>query len=137
MIGAGTTFNRSNDGTAMSWTQVTKVLELTPPGMTRGSSEKSYLESVDNAKSYEPGMIDPGEMEVTLEFEKGDAAQVALKADFNTKANFFYKIIYPDNTFHSFQGHITDWGIELPKEETVTRKIKIKLSTVIDEGTEA
>lgn len=135
MIGAGTTFNRSDDGT--TYAQVTKVLDLTPPGMTRGSSEKSYLESATNSKSYEPGMIDPGEMEVTLEFDKADPAQIALKADFNTKANFFYKIIYPDNTFHSFEGHITDWGMELPKEETVVRKIKIKLSTIIDEGTEA
>jgi hypothetical protein len=135
MIGAGTKFLRSDDG--VNYTQVTKVLDLTPPGMTRGSNEKSYLESATNSKSYEPGMIDPGEMEVTLEFEKGDPAQVELKADFNTQANFYYKLVYPDNTFHSFMGHITDWGMELPKEETVSRKIKIKLATVIDEGTEA
>ena len=137
MIGAGSKFFRSDDGTALSWEQVSKVLDLTPPGMTRGSSEKSYLESVTNSKSYEPGMIDPGEMELVLEFDKADLAQVALKADFETKSNFHYKIVYPDNTFHSFQGHITDWGIELPKEETVSRKIKIKLATVIAEGTEA
>ena len=135
MIGAGTKFLRSDDGSV--YAQVTKVLDLTPPGMTRGSSEKTYLEATNNAKSYEPGMIDPGEMEVTLEFAKEDPAQVLLKADFNTKANFYYKVVYPDNTFHSFMGHITDWGMEVPKEETVTRKIKIKLSTVIAEGTEA
>tara|TARA_B100000809_G_C14807187_1_gene412447 strand:+ start:150 stop:557 length:408 start_codon:yes stop_codon:yes gene_type:complete len=135
MIGAGTRFFRSDDGAI--WTQVSKVLDLTPPGMTRGSSEKTYLESLTNSKSYEPGMIDPGEMEATLEFDKTDTAQIALKADFDTKANFHYKVVYPDNTFHSFMGHLTDWGMEVPKEETVSRKVKIKLSTVIAEGTEA
>ena len=134
MIGAGTKLFRSDDGAV--WAQISKVLDLTPPGMTRGSSEKSYLESVTNAKSYEPGMIDPGEMEMTLEFDKADAAQAALKSDFTTQANFHYKLVYPDNTFHSFMGHITDWGMELPKEETVSRKVKIKLSTIITEGTE-
>jgi len=123
MIGAGTKFFRSNDGVA--WTQVTKVLDLTPPGMTRSSSEKSYLENTANAKSYEPGMIDPGEMEITLEFAKADAAQVALKGDFDTKSNFHYKVVYPDNTKHTFEGHITDWGIELPKKKPLLVKSKL------------
>lgn len=133
MIGASSRFYRSDDGT--TWTQVAKVLDLTPPSLTRGSTENTYLEDAGSTKSYEPGIIDPGECDLVLEWDKADAAQVALKSDFETKSNFHYGIRYPDNTFDTWQGHMTEWGKELPKEETIKRKVKFKLATTITEGT--
>ncbi len=133
MIGAGTKLYRSNDGTV--WEQIAKVLDLSPPSITRGSSEKTYLEDTNNAKSFEPGMLEPGECEFALEWDKGDAMQAKLKADLLTKSNFHYGIRFPDDSFDKFEGHITDWGKELPKEETIQRKVKIKLATLVDEGT--
>lgn len=134
MIGAGTKFYRSVDGTPTSWTQIAKVLDLSAPSLTRGSSENSYLEDAANTKSYEPGVIDPGECDLTLEWDKTDAAQVLLKADFETKSNFHYGILYPDGTFDSWLGHMTEWGKETPKEETIKRKVKFKLASTITEG---
>lgn len=135
MIGQGTRFYRSNTGgTAIAdWDQIAKVLDLTPPSMTRGSSENSYLENVNNSKNFEPGIIDPGESEITLEWDKADAAQTALKSDVTTKSNFWYGIRFPDDTFYVFKGHITDWGMDLSKEETIKRKVKFKLADIVDE----
>ncbi len=131
MIGAGTKFHRSADGVA--FTRVAKVLDLTPAEQTRSSSEKSYLDEETNYKRFEPGMIDPGELSLVLEFDSKDAGQVALKADFDTKGNFHYKVEYPDGSTDVFEAHITGWGKSVPKEETIQRTVKFKVSGPIDE----
>lgn len=132
MIGAGTRFYRSDDGEI--WEQIAKVMDLSPPGITRGSSEKTFLEDTNNSKSFEPGMIEPGECELSLEWDKTDPMQAKLKADLMTKSNFHYGIRFPDDSFDTWPGHITEWGKELPKEETIQRKVKFKLAAIPDEG---
>lgn len=131
MIGAGTKFFRSDDGVA--FVRVAKMLDVTPPEQTRSSSEKSYLDEESGFKSFEPGTIDPGEMSLVLEFDSKDPGQAALKADFTTKGNFHYKIQYPDGSTDVFEAHITGWGKSVPKEETIQRTVKFKVSGPIDE----
>jgi hypothetical protein len=131
MIGSGTKFHRSDDGVA--FTRIANILDLSPPEQTRSSSEKSYLDDETGFKTFEPGMTDPGEMTLALEFDTKDSGQVALKADKETKGNFYYKIEYPDLSTEVFQAHITGWGKSVPKEETIQRTVKFKLSGQTEE----
>jgi len=126
MIGSGTKFFRSNDG--VTYTRIAKLLDITPAEQTRSSSEKSYLDSDDSFKRFEPGTTDPGELSAILEFDSKDTGQQALKDDKQTKSNFFYKIEYPDGSYDSFEAHITGWGKSVTKEETIQRTVKFKLS---------
>ncbi len=135
MIGSGTQFHRSEDGT--TYTRIGKIMELNAPEQSRASSEKTYLDNSDNYKSFEPGMIDPGEMTISLEYDPDDAAQNLLKNDFNTKSNFYYKITYPDGSHDTFQGHITAWGKAVPKEETIQRNITFKVTGQVTETASA
>ncbi|BDM66225.1 hypothetical protein NFHSH190041_36770 (plasmid) [Shewanella sp. NFH-SH190041] len=135
MIGAGTQFFRSDDGT--TYTRVAKLMDLTPPEESRSSSEKTYLDDTTNYKTFEPGMIDPGELSLALEFDITDAGQNALKADKGIKGNKYYKIVYPDGSSDAFMGHITGWGKSISKEETIQRSVKFKVSGAITESAPA
>ena len=135
MIGSGTQFSRSADDT--TYTRIGKIMEMSAPEQSRASSEKTYLDNNDNYKQFEPGMIDPGEMTLTIEYDKDDAAQNELKNDFDTKSNFYYKITYPDGSTDKFQGHITGWGKAIPKEETITRSVTIKVTGAVTEEASA
>lgn len=131
MNGSGTKFYRSDDGAV--YTRVANILGLTPAEETRTSIEKAYLDVDNNVKNFEPGMIDPGSVTLNLEFDSNDAAQNALKADKNTKANFFYRIEYPDGSTDDFQGFITNWGKTVEAENTIQRTVTFKVSGAIDE----
>ena len=132
MIGAGTKFYRSDDGVLFE--RVSNILELTPQEETRTSSEKSYLDSESGYKEFEPGMTDPGELSLALEFDINDVGQEKLKADKGTKTNIWYRTEYPDASTDTFKGHITGWGKAVPKEETIQRTVKFKLSGEIVEA---
>lgn len=131
MNGQGTTFSRSADGT--TWVAYADVADISAPEITRSSSENGYISDTAGYKEFEPGMKDPGEMEVTLKWLPGDANQALLRNDLDTNDNLHYRIDYPDGSKHTFMGHITSWGINLSKEETIMRKVKFKVSGPITE----
>ena len=131
MIGSGTKFYRSDD--KLAWTRIANILDLTPPEESRNSSEKTFLDNDTNYKEFEPGMIDPGELSLVLEFNLADAGQAKLKEDKSTKANIWYKTEYPDGSSDIMSAHITGWGKSVPKEETIQRTVKFKISGEIEE----
>lgn len=132
MIGAGTTFARSDDGIIYD-TNLANIVELDFPTETKSTSEISFLDSVDNYKEFEAGMIDAGEVSLTLKWDVSAAGQVALRGDFEAKNAFFYQITMPDGTEYTFKGVVTEWGKSLPKEETITQSVKIKITGSITE----
>lgn len=125
MYGSGTLFQRSSDGVA--FTTVAEVADLTPGEETRASTERPLLADTSAVITTKPGAITPGEVSVKLYWKPDDPGQIALKADFNTQANFHYRILYPDGSKDTFPGHITKWGKEqVTKAQEIMRTIAIK-----------
>ena len=97
--------------------------------MSRDTSEDSFLDSAEIYKEFVAGMIDAGELSLTLKWNKADTGQVALLAAFDAGDGIVYgKITFPDNTTYTYVGVVTGAGKEVPKNETITQSFKIKIS---------
>lgn len=125
--GYKTKFLRSPDGT--TYTQVAGLLDIDLFEITRGSSDNSPIDGTDGYMQFDPvGLRDPGEVSLTLIWNESDTGQQALRTDLDGDNNGYYKVVYPDGTEVEFIGHITGWGMAVPKDDKITRTVKFKLS---------
>jgi len=129
MIGATTTHALSGDDGVSYAVNTVKVKELGFPEMSRDTSEDSYLDSAEIYKEFVAGMIDAGELSLTLKWAIADAGQVALMAAFDAgDGTVKGQIKFPDNSTYTYVGVVTGAGMEVPKNETITQTFKIKIS---------
>jgi hypothetical protein len=128
MRGIGTRLFRSVDGTIDTYTQLSGIMNLTVPEMTRGSTDITPLDTQDDVKEYEAGIGDVGEGEFDLIYDPSDVTQQTLKDDYDSGDTVFYKILYKDSSIQLFKGFTTKLGREIPKEESILRKIAFKAS---------
>lgn len=135
MIGATTTHQVSIDG-GTTYIQTAKIKELSAPEESRSTSEDAYLDNADKYKEFVAGMIDSGELDITLKWDQTDVGQVAIDSAFEGTGTIMGRITLPIDTDagHStpstfeYTGVVTGRGIAIPKEETITRNYKIKIS---------
>ncbi|AQQ67489.1 hypothetical protein Mag101_07430 [Microbulbifer agarilyticus] len=125
--GYKTQFHRSDDGVA--YTQVAGLLDVDPGEESRGSDDVTPIDGTSGYMDFDPvGLRDAGEHSLTFIWNEGDAGQAALRADFDSDTNCYYKVVYPEGTEVEFVGHITGWGKAIPKDSKMTRTVKVKVS---------
>lgn len=126
MIGYGTKFYRSPDD--ITYTQVANLLSFTPPEKSRSSIDNTTLDGTDLYKTFEPGMIDAGEVSLQLVWNQADAQQDALDADFESSALVYYRIKYPNDVTVDYYGFITGIGGTVEIEGRIAKTVKFKIS---------
>lgn len=125
--GYKTQFLRSDDGVA--YTQVAGLLDIEPGEESRGSSDVTTIDGTSGYMDFDPvGLRDAGEVSITLIWNEGDTGQQALRGDYDSDTNGYYQVLYPDGTEVEFVGHITGWGVAVPKDDKITRTVKFKIS---------
>ncbi|WP_444907876.1 phage tail tube protein [Microbulbifer sp. SSSA008] len=125
--GYKTKFYRSDDGS--SYSQVAGMLDIEPGEESRGSVEMTAIDGTSGYMDYDPsGLRDPGEASITLIWKESDSGQQALRSDYDSDSNKYYKVEYPEGTTVEFLGHITGWGKAVPKDDKITRTVKFKIS---------
>lgn len=127
MIGASTTHEVSTDGGG-TWIQTAKIKELSPPEESRATSEDAYLDAADIYKEFVSGMIDAGELSLTLKWNAADVGQVALDTAFEGDGEMMGRITFPDGDTFTYDGVMSGRGMAIPKEETITRNYKMKIT---------
>lgn len=136
MTGLKTKFQR--EGTpAGTYTDVAHVAKITPPQPSRDVAEVDDLDPVDEVKKKLPGLIDAGEVSLTLNFDPADATQTALEGDFYSGATKNYRILLPNGWAFTFPGFVSTWspgeisaGDVLQADVTITLQGKPTLADV-------
>lgn len=126
MRGIGTRLFRSVDGLVNTYTQLAGIMNLSVPEMTRGSTDITPLDTQEDIKEYEAGLGDVSEGEFDLIYDPASSTQVTLVGDYESGESLFYKVLYRDGSIQLFKGFVTKLGREIPKEESVLRKLSIK-----------
>lgn len=91
--------------------------------------ESTSMLSPGTARTFEPGLEDPGEITVKFFFDPTSAAQLALATAKGKKYDF--KIVYPGGIWQEAgmgiaQGHDTN----IPDDKNITRTVKIKKDSI-------
>lgn len=146
MIGATTTHEVSTDATAVddvaaTWINTANIKELTMADESRDTSEDAYLDNADKYKEFVAGMIDGGEIGLTLKWDRADTGQVALNGAFEGDGYIYGKIKFPvaggNHDIFVYQAVVTGRGVEIPKNETITQSFTLKVTGAPLWGTEA
>ncbi|MBL4869159.1 MAG: hypothetical protein JKY67_22590 [Pseudomonadales bacterium] len=126
MKGYGTKFLRSTDD--VTYTQIANLLDVEVGESSRGSIENTTLDQADQFKTFEPGMIDAGELSLSLIWDIADAGQVLLKADLENDTLMYYRVEYPDGTTVDYHGFVTGMSAPVAMEDKITQTVKFKVS---------
>ena len=114
---------------------IAEITSITGPGMSAGTVEVSHLNSPARFKEYIQGMLDGGEVSLSLNFIPGDTdGQMGLLADFKAGTLQDFVITWPvdlDATA-SFAGIVTAFEPETPEDAEIGLSVTIKVSGEVD-----
>lgn len=108
------------------WTEIGEAVSITPPNPTRESVEFTHLKSPNKTREHKPGMIEPGEMTVVLNY----TPEARVKADtlFSAAGVQEFQIGYPDGATETVSGFATGKtteGGEVSGKLTLNLPIKV------------
>lgn len=114
--------------TADTFVNTAKLKDLGAPEESRDTSEDAYIDEVSGYKEFVAGMKDAGEISLTLKWNESDVGQIVLNTAFEGDGEVYGQITFTTGAKFTYRAVVTGRGIEVPKNETITRTYKLKLS---------
>lgn len=125
--GLKTKFQR--EGTAGVWTDVALVSTIAPPQPSRDVTDVEELDPLDAVKKKLPGLIDVGEVSLTLNFDPANVGHKDLEADFWAALSKGYRILLPNNYAWTCTGFVSGWAPqEISAGDVVQAEVTITLT---------
>jgi len=133
--GVGTQFRRWNSSTGL-WVAIAEVKSITGPGMSRGTSETTALDTTGGYKTFVGAFRDAGTVSLSMNFTRDTYEQ--MKNDFESDTAQNYEIVLPDaeTTTLEFEGLVTELPLSVPTDGVISADITIKVSgqVTLDSG---
>jgi len=125
--GKGTEFRRWNS-TLGEWENIAEIKSITGPGMSRGTSDTTALDTAGGYKTFIGAFRDAGTVSMNMNFTRDTYEQ--MKADFEDDDAKNYEIVLPDaeTTTLEFEGLVTELPLSIPTDDVITADITIKIS---------
>lgn len=126
------------DALAGPFTDIAEVVELSPPAYEADDIDTTHMQSVNKWRTYQAGLKEGGEVEVTIHFEK---ALYNILHGTLLGADKFYQISFADlittASTLKFPGYLKRVGavVELDGLATVALTIKVAGEPVFTAGT--
>ena len=95
--------------------EIAQLAGITPPGPTRDTVDVEDLNPADEFKKKLIGLIDGGEMSLTLNFDPENAGHQACEAALYSGVEQTCKIKYPSGKGYTFKGYVIGFA---PQEIT-------------------
>ncbi len=107
--GLGTKFNRETDVPG-TFAAVGMIANITPPGAQRDVVEVDDLNPVNEVKKKLVGLIDSGELSLTLNYDPEDAGHGDLEDDFHAGLAHNYQIELASGGIWGITGIVTGFA---------------------------
>jgi len=123
-IGFGSLFGTSTGA-------IGQVVSMSFSGMESADVETTALDSTTNYRQYKPGLQEPGELSVQVQYDKILASHKALTAHFNSQTvleGFYVGFNGSTTDTDTFGGYVKSLSREVPLGELLTATFTIKLS---------
>jgi hypothetical protein len=86
----------SSDATAGNLEELVQVVSFSLPSDTGERVETTHLKSPNRRRQYTSGMIDPGEIEITLNFRPGSDTDVAIEGALSDGDERYLRLVIPE-----------------------------------------
>lgn len=126
-LGLKTVFEREG-ATQGTYETVAQVASIQPPQLEREVVEVEDLNPPDDIKQKLGGVIDAGEVTLTLNFDGADAGHTALEGDFYAGTAKNYRIKLPSGKGWTFPAILTGWA---PQEITEGDVIQVEVTLTV------
>lgn len=122
-------------GATTAATEATVVLggltNIPPPPFSRDSVDVTNQSSPDMTKEYIPGLIDPGEISMELNWEPGNATDVVLLAMLGENAPRVFEQAYSQVTparICTFNAFLTNYEPGVPIDDRMTASVTFRVT---------
>lgn len=133
--GVGAQFRRW-DSVSGTWENLAQIKSITGPGMSRGTSDTTALDTSGGYKTFIGAFRDAGTISLAMNFTRDTYEQ--MKDDFEDSATKNYEIVLPDDetTTLEFEGLVTELPLTIPTDDVITADVTIKISgeVTLDSG---
>lgn len=132
--GLKTKFYREG-ATSGTFEEIAQVASITPPQPERETVEVDELDPPGEVRKKLVGLIDPGEVTVTLNFDPENQGHLALEQDFRDGQPRQYRIKLPSGYGWTFTGIVTAYSPqEISAGDVVQAEVTLTLTGVYEFG---
>lgn len=125
------TFLQRGDGAAPeNFNNITEILSIKGPGAKVDMKDATSMSSPSQTKEIIPGLEDPGQVQLTVNWVPGDPQHALLLADKTNKTLKNWKIVLPAviGKTWSFAGYISAFEPDYPLDDKITATIAIDIT---------
>jgi Lambda phage tail tube protein, TTP len=128
MIGYSTLVYYADAESPGTFTQVTEVIEVTPPNQAADDVDATHFTSPNRTREYIQGLIEPGEASIVLNRIPGGTAEIAIMALRDSGARRMWRFVWPNNTIWDFVAYVKGYETTSPIDDRMTATCTLKVS---------
>jgi len=126
ILGYGSVF-AIHDGSS-TFDAIAEVIEISPPNQQADDVDVTHMASPGQTREFIQGLIDPGEMSITINWVPSDATDVIIQALKTSGATRQMRITWPNNVKWTFSGFIKGFEPSSPIDDRMTATITVRVS---------
>lgn len=117
--------------TAIGSGEYTALLEVTDIELPDAEAEEhdvTHMKSPNRTREFKPGLVDPGEISIKINWKAGNATDVELNSLKTSREVRGIKITFPDASVWTFSAFVKGYKREVPLGDTKTATVKLRLT---------
>jgi len=135
--GLGLVLNIGTKDSLPVFTEIGEVKSVTGPQLKNETADVTNVQSPGGVKEFISTLTDPGEVSFSVNYVPDDPGQAAVYAAAISKARLPFQLILPPTSEEdgesspgqwTFDGLVTEYGVEIPLDKEAALNIKIKVS---------
>jgi len=124
-----TAYTSGGTFTPVSWTAIGEVHDTDGPGGSASVIDVTHLQST--AKEKMIGLMDEGQLSLSVNWVPGNAGQAALQTARSSRALKNIRLTYSDGTIQTFSAYVLNFSVAGAVDDKVSGSITLEISGVV------
>ena len=133
ILAKGTSISVGDAASPEVFTEITEAAEINPANPETDDIENTTHNTTDAHRTYQPGLIEPGDMSFLLHFDPANTQHVALETDRAARTTKNYKVSVPTSPADTqvFPAYPKSVERITPIDNLYDRRVTLKVSGAI------
>lgn len=111
-----------------AYVAIAEVTSITPPNQSVDQIDASNMDSPNRYREFIPGLTDPGECTIEMNFVPGSASDALIRARRAAGDYQNAKIEFPDGDTWTFSAFVSGYEISTPIDDKMTATLTLKVA---------